>query len=175
MVSIIVIQTRQGKYFDEAMKSLSEQIYKNTEIILIENLDFGKTIGKAWNEGVRKAKGEYCFFFGDDDLLSEDYLLSVVALMENNLDNGIIGITTMLTAFRDDSNEVARFNRYPTGMFKTSYLLENPFDETLQNKVDTEYHSRLGSKGHKVAIANWHFGYFYRQHDGQVSTRKLGI
>lgn len=175
-VSIIIAQTRTGKLYDEAISSARCQYYSDYSIITEINLDKSRTIGQCWNSGVRKAKesgAEYCLFLGDDDTLAPDHIISLVScnLETKKINKNIIGCTSYITLYDPIYKIRQPAKMYPTGMFNTNHLLENPFDEKLKNRVDTEYYKSF--KKDQVAVAYWHYGYIYRQHDGMGSGKSL--
>ena len=57
----------------EAVLSIKSQTVP-TEIIIVDNSDvsYGNQARKI-NEGVRRSKGEYYFFMGDDDILAPNF------------------------------------------------------------------------------------------------------
>lgn len=170
-VSIIVIQTRE-KWIDAAMQSIERQLYPNLEIIQIDNMEKKKTIGECWNIGVEKAEGKYCFFMGDDDMISPDYITTLVAFIETApVGHSMKGATTYLTAFEDKKTYQIPVKIYPTGMFQRKYLLTHKFDEKLKKRVDTEFYKKYGRD--ILGLCYWHFGYFYRQHDNMVSGKSV--
>ena len=61
-------------------------------------------------------------------------------------------------------------------MWKTDYVKEVRFDETLKNLVDTEMFHRTNKidKG-VLLLAEHNFGYYYRQHSDNVSGNKFDI
>lgn len=167
LVTVVMIKSRTGEMFQEARKSILRQSYPYIEFYIIDNMDKIRSIGNCWNEGVQKAHGKYVFFMGDDDILSPDYIASLVTTVELSSNKNKVGVTSCITAF--DGREFKQIKSYPTGMFKREYVLKYPFDELLPRKVDTRYYDAMQARGDDVALAMWHFGYFYRQHDGMVS------
>ena len=172
-VSFIMVQSRQNKWVDIAKSSINIQYYPNKEFIVIDNLKKDKSIGKCYNEGAKKATGMFCLFVGDDDKLAPDYTMSLVLNILYNIINGKkqYGITSHVTAFDDEMEFSTPVLLYPTGMWNREYLLDNPFDEKLKKKIDTEYYNNGGMD--VATIVGWNYGYFYRQHDDQVSGRNL--
>jgi glycosyltransferase involved in cell wall biosynthesis len=153
----------------EALKSLKAQIYPNYEIVWIENYDKMKTIGKCFNEGVQEATGEWILFFADDDIIMPDYLATIAGGIMNNTED-VVCVSTNITMFNEqDAN---RQERVPTGCWKKSFLLENPFIEWANRYVDTEMFSRVAKREKKVAILKHNYGYMYRSHEGQASGMK---
>ena len=170
-VTIIIVNSRNNKWFDEAKKSVLNQYYPHIELIIEENFDKSRTIGKCWNDGVNNATGEYCLIMGDDDIIAPAYIMSLIATILNTKGKGDVvdGATSCTTVFEDEleNGKIKQVPTFPTGMFNTEFLKNNPFDETLERRVDAYYYESLPQQ--QLAIAFWNFGYFYRQHKGMVS------
>lgn len=65
--------------FKKLNKFLKKQVKFLPQVELLANLDSGeKTIGHKRNELLRAAKGEYVTFVDDDDLVSKDYVDSIL-------------------------------------------------------------------------------------------------
>ena len=175
LVSIVIINSRGGEMFDEALQSVRNLFYPKMEIIVEENLQRTRTIGKCWNDAVKDSKGEYVLFVGDDDRVSQDYLISLIlyAKTANKHDttNSIVAYTTYCTAFSHEYQ--AGMQKTPTGMWKRDYLIENPFDETLLRHVDSEYYERSRNNNKMIVTIPHQFGYYYRQHNDKVSGNQV--
>ena len=110
-ISIIIPYYRKKKYFQETIKSILNQTYKNYEVIIIyddtclDELEFVKNnlkkirikkliinnknygAGLSRNKGVLKAKGTYLAFFDADDTWNKDKLNTQLKFMlKNNLE-----------------------------------------------------------------------------------------
>lgn len=179
-VSIVVVNSRlktNPMWVKECYDSLKKQTYKNIEIIVIENFDKLITIGKAYNEGAKKAKGKYVLYVADDDFISEDYVSTLVSAIESTEVANAVTVTSYLTMFTTTQSDVKREARelIPTGMWLRKYLLKNPFREYLIRYVDTELMNRTKDSGYSQLIAMHSYGYFYRSHPEQVSGYKAFI
>ena len=172
LVSIIVIHSRE-QWFDGCIDSIENSFYPNKEIIVIENMDKTKTIGKCWNEAVKQAKGEMCLFVGDDDALTPEYIMSCVLSFIDRRCKGveIRGVASNCMAINVEEGAMTPALMYVTGMWERDFLLENPFDESLKKKVD--YHWMENGAKKYAQNLTWNFGYIYRQHKGQVSGINL--
>lgn len=105
LVSIIVPTYNSEKYIVESLQSITNQTYKNIEIIVIndgsndgtkEILDaISKTdsriiiinkenegVSKARNKGIDACKGEYIFFFDSDDIIESKCIEKVMIVIE---------------------------------------------------------------------------------------------
>ena len=177
LISVIIIFGHGNKeWLKKATDSLDIQTYgkENLEVIVEENTDHSRTIGKAWNDAVAKAKGKYCFFLGDDDFVQPEYIDSLHSTLVNTKSElpGVSCCTSYVTRFFGEGKNVKlnKSETYPTGMVETAYLLEHKFDEERVNRVDTEWYAKNKDV---VTMAYWNYGYFYRGHANQVS--KCGL
>lgn len=180
LVSIVCVNSRlrsNRDYVRDAFASFRDQDYGNTEIVIVENLDKMITVGKAFNEGVKKAHGQYVLFVGDDDMISSDYVGTLVAFIEKfGNDPKVVAVTSFLMMFRyNNENKIEKEPRelIPTGMWRRDWLLENPFKEYLTRYVDTEIMERVKEIGLLQPVCDWHYGYYYRSHEKQISGHKL--
>lgn len=177
IISIIVANTRLGTNPDMVKRcydSLKVQSYPNIEIIVIENYNREYTLGKCWNDGIRKAKGDWLFFIGDDDFISPDYI-NTLAVASLSTEKDICQITTYLTMFRETAHNDIKESKalIPTGMWRKSYLLEYPPLENKNKFVDTVMMSEIPNNGYRAIILDYHYGYYYRSHTLQTSGMKL--
>lgn len=178
-VTIVVINSRlksHPMYVKECFDSLRRQAYKNIQIVIIENTDRLQTIGKCYNEGVKRAKGKYVLFVGDDDFISEDYVSTLVNVIESAEVVNLAGVSSYLTMFHQikETGEVVQEPRelIPTGMWLRSYLKKYPFKEYLTKYVDSELMDKAKERGDNLLIARYSYGYYYRSHPAQVSGFK---
>jgi len=177
IISIVIVNSRGRKHpewLQECLNSVRGQSYYNIQPIIVENTDRLITIGKAFNEGVKEAKGEWVLFLGDDDWITPDYVSALVSYAYYSGDTKSVCVTTFLTMFHSDGKEVKREPRElaVTGMWRKDYLLEYPACEFLTRYVDTDMMSKTEERGDKMATLRWHYGYFYRSHLDQVSGFK---
>lgn len=110
MISVIVPVYNVEKYIKECLKSISEQTFRDFELILVddgssdtsvnvareylENKDFKwKIIEKenggqssSRNEGLKQAEGEYVIFIDSDDVVSKDFLSSLYENISDDCD-----------------------------------------------------------------------------------------
>lgn len=116
LVSVIIPVYNVEKYIDECFKSLKEQVYKNIEVIIVDdgstdnsgricdryvesdNRFFvyhteNKGIGAARNFALEKAKGEFCFFLDPDDVLESDSLSYLIDLIKKTQSDIALAVT----------------------------------------------------------------------------------
>lgn len=111
LVSVIIPTYNRTDYLNLTIQSILSQTYQNIEIIVIDDgtpnsnnevlckkLDNVKYIkiensggpAKPRNIGIHEAKGKYIAFVDDDDLWLPTKLEKQVAVLENNLDFGLV-------------------------------------------------------------------------------------
>jgi glycosyltransferase involved in cell wall biosynthesis len=170
-VSIVIINSRGGEMFEEAFESCKKLFYPNYEILVEDNLQKSRTIGKCWNSAIKDSKGDWILFIGDDDRVSQDYLVSLMlyylSYYSYYKDDSVVCVTSYVTMWNDEMTTGVQ--THPTGMWRKDYLLSNPFDESLKRHVDSEYFERMNANGKRMLTCFHQFGYFYRQHSGKVS------
>ena len=144
-----------------AIESVKKQVVR-CELIVVKNWGLKKTIGKAWNEGVKLAKGEQIFFLGDDDFISDTYLFDLKHLMDKAK---CPMVTSYMTVFKENMKEAVPYTESCTGMWRKDYLLEHPFDEELTKGIDRDAIDKLLQRGDNYSISQHNYGYFYRKHE----------
>jgi len=180
-VTIAVVNSRlksQPLFVKECYDSLRNQTYPNIQIVIIENYDKLITIGKCFNNAVKRAKGKYILFVGDDDFITPDYVTTLVDIAENSNIAQLVGISSYLTLFsQKEDGTIRREARelIPTGMWVTKFLRKYPFKEYLTRYIDTELMDRAKELGFNQVVAQHSYGYFYRSHNTQVSGFKSFI
>jgi len=165
MISIVMIDSRSKSHPDwvqTAINSVKQQTV-NCELIIIPNTDRKKTIGKCWNEGVKRCSGEWILFLGDDDKLTSDYVYILEHNIEKHSKMNMVAIATFMTVFDKEHNEAMK--RVPTGAIKKDYLIKHPFDEMLEKGVDRYWFDKMKMRGDLQVVIPYHFGYYYRQHE----------
>jgi len=190
-ITVGIVHSRDGVtstgtlWLEKAVNSVHKQLCPSEiELIVIDNMDRKKSIGKCYNEIVEQADGEWVFFLGDDDYMKADYLSALIAwVVELNMadESTYVQVSAYCTAFSTDMIDGkilhVPLQRIPQGMWLKEYVLKNKFDETLKRYVDTDLYDRANNDPDvNLALADWNFGYYYRQHDGEfanVSGNKL--
>lgn len=168
LLSFAIIDSRSDKHpewVSQAINSLESQCIP-IEIIVIDNIGRGHTIGECWNAASREAKCDWVAFVGDDDLCSYDYartLFDWISRIENRGAN-IVNVATYMTFFENESERRTFKPQQSTGAWKKSYLLEHPFNEKLKSGVDREYIEESLKRGALSLILEYYFGYFYRKY-----------
>lgn len=173
-VTVAIVQTRQ-KYLGTLLNSLRLQDYP-IEVRILQNFDKDKTIGKCFNELADNCTTEWILYVGDDDWLADGYIRSVMDawLRRKEMFPTTVSITTSTTAF-DNAGKTSLIAAVSTGFWKADYIRKNRFDEKLIRQVDTEFFQRFVNMVSNYATISfiWIAGYFYRQHDSNVSGNKF--
>ena len=154
-----------------AIGSVKKQYHK-VDFIIIDNRELKWSIGKCWNEAVKKAKTDWVLFMGDDDWLSRDYCLCLSHFAKE--DDRYDCITTGMTFYNPDQVQVET-PQQNTGMWKREFLLEHPFNEKLKKGIDREYVEEAQKYGVNAAHLSYHHGIFVRIHDVHALTKRPEI
>jgi glycosyltransferase involved in cell wall biosynthesis len=153
LVSIIIPYYNNSETIKSTLKSLDEQIYKNIEIVIIDdnsevglpNLDSfhhlkilykknPKNLGASAsrNIGMRYAKGDFIQFLDADDVISPNKIYEQIEKLKNNLDNIAFGdwayFLTLDRLEEINENKYFRKNFYPSDYL---YDLNNYFDRMM--------------------------------------------
>lgn len=117
-VSVIIPCYNQGKYIDEAVKSVLSQTFQDFEIIIINDGSTDKFTNKllgscqypktkiiktlnrgtvsARNTGIRSSRGDYILPLDADDKIGKEYLEEAVKILDKNLEIGIVYCNALL-------------------------------------------------------------------------------
>lgn len=131
MISIIVPCYNSAKFIDKFFVSISQQIYKDFEIIFINDGSRDNTlehlknikennadikikivdkenggVSSARNSGIREADGDYICFIDPDDTVEKEFLATLVSdIHENGIDCTSVGILRTTDARNNDSTK----------------------------------------------------------------------
>lgn len=172
-LTIAIVQTRE-KYLNALLNSLSLQDYP-FKVDILRNFDRDKTIGQCFNELADRCDTEWIAYIGDDDVLSEDYIDSVMCAWINRMNKyrKVAGIITGSTTFDETGKKLVAI-AHPTGFWKAEFVKSVRFDESLVRQVDTEFFTRVSSlSDYTILKFDWIVGYYYRQHSSNVSGNKF--
>lgn len=139
IVSVIVPVYNVEMYLDRCMKSITQQTYRNMEIILVDDgaKDKSGVMCDAWsqkdsrvvavhqkngglsnarNTGIEKATGEYLIFVDSDDVVAPNMVEQLVELLEcEQADIAMCGVSHIFNesdiSFEIKTAEVRSFNR----------------------------------------------------------------
>jgi len=174
-VAIGIVKTREHLVAD-AIKSAERQLYpEDIDIVVIDNLDKKKSIGKCYNEIAEKTEADWIMYLGDDDIIVPTYIITLIArLLELSVDDkyNVVCLTTYCILYNDKSNK--QLNRVVQGMWNRKYVLENRYDETLDKLVDIDLFRRTNEREDlTIALVPYMNGYYYGQGTDNISGNKF--
>lgn len=172
-IAVGIVNTRP-EMIDRCQQSLARQVYppEITYPYIVDNTAKKMTIGEAFNTLVTGCEVDWILFVGDDDYLARTYLFNLGVYLRTAQERyEPVCITTHMIL--NDENERIPLEIHPTGMWKVDYLKEHPFDETLERWVDTDLFKRTAENGDTIMVDQTNFGYYYVQHDDNVSYNKF--
>jgi len=162
------------EYVDKAINSVKGQTFQDIELIVLDNKERTHSIGRMFNQGAELASADWVYFLGDDDFVSPDYFASLKMFIDRYaIEEKYVAVSSYSIFFDDEKKVMSTNAMTPMGAFRRDYLLSHKFNEDLEKYIDVDYYKRLDADGKKAKIMRWHFGYYYRQHDGNVSGRKI--
>lgn len=94
LICTITERVLDGNYLPRLIKQLTRQVlpeYKDKVEILVFNDNRTYRIGEKRNLLIKESKGKFVCFVDDDDLVSEDYISTLVEVIESNPDVEYIG------------------------------------------------------------------------------------
>jgi len=169
-LSFVVVDSRSDKHPNwvyECLTSLQEQIdFEDYEVVVVNNIGRGMTIGQAFNKGVQEAKGEFVCFVGDDDFVERDYAHTLWKYIDTPYvrNSNIVSVTTNMYAFNEDTKDNFPMQRQSTGAWKRDYLIKYPFNEKLLKGIDREYIEEAQKRNDLIFLIKYYHGYYYRRH-----------
>jgi len=177
-LTVAIVQSRD-KYLPELVHTLQlqDRIVQDFEVKILRNFDKDMTIGQAYNKLADECTTDWIIYIGDDDIISPNYIDSIFLeyyRMQYKYKKDVGLITGCLIWEDGDSNRIAPTTHFPTGVWRTEFVQQHRFDETLVRQVDTEFVDRINHKAEGVVLQfPWVMGYYYRQHKGNISGNKL--
>ena len=202
-LSIIIPYYNTQGLTDELLKTLEPQMKRSVEVIVVDDgsetpfktdYEWVKVIrtkrtnpATARNEGLKLAKGEYIQFIDSDDLISDDFVESILGAIKEGTD---------LIEYSWRSLNSGRFNvRLSQGerckmpgvvlrTFKRSYIGDTRFNEKKDATEDEDFSRRLGYLTEPVSVTTIpQYLYFYRDEvqgsnvksykDGYKKTKRI--
>ena len=174
-LTVAIVQSRK-EYINTLLNSLNLQKYP-FQIDIIDNMDRRKSIGQCFNELADRCKTDWILYVGDDDFLSEDYIRCAMDAYtkRRSMYRDINCMITGAIKF-DESGRKELSSRYPTGFWRANFVRKYRFDESLKSQVDTEFFKRIAAipDNNVILSLDWIVGYYYRQHNDNVSGNKFG-
>jgi len=177
-ISIGILNSRPA-YMKECVNSIARQVYppELIDLVVIDNLDKKHTIGQGYNLITKFAKNDWILIVGDDDFISRTYLFNLAVFLDTAFEkvpkykDHIVALTTNLTIISTEKR--LPVDVCPTGMWSKKFLEQHPWDESLPRYVDTDMFARVKSMGKIIIHDQTNHGYYYRQHDANVSYNKF--
>lgn len=196
-LSIIIPFYQTYDYTEELLDALESQITDETEVILVDDgsnppfktsREWVKVIrqknggpAKARNRGLKETTGDYIQFIDSDDLISDDFVGSILEAIKEDTD---------IIEYSWQSLNSGRFNvrlfqgercKMPGVVlrtFKRSYIGNTRFNEKKDATEDEDFSRRLGYLTEPVSVTTIQkYLYFYRDDvtGSNVKTYKDGF
>lgn len=202
-LSIIIPYYNTQGLTDELLKTLEPQMKRSVEVIVVDDgsetpfktdYEWVKVIrtkrtnpATARNEGLKLAKGEYIQFIDSDDLISNDFVESILGAIKEGTD--IIEYSwRSLNSGRFDvrlsQGERCKMPGVVLRTFKRSYIGDTRFNEKKDATEDEDFSRRLGYLTEPVSVTTIpQYLYFYRDEvqgsnvksykDGYKKTKRI--
>jgi GT2 family glycosyltransferase len=123
-VSIIIVEYKSGGALQKLLRLIP--IARDWEVIVVDNSIINRGFGKACNEGVRKAKGEYVLFLNPDVEINGQSIKKMMFYLQNHSQVGAVGPTFL----NPDGSIEQSSTEFPTFLKATvalSFLQKLPF------------------------------------------------
>ena len=182
-VCVIVIYHRDPdhRFLVELLESLQNQSYPNIECITFDNRESNHRMGHARNLAVQQTDAPLCLFMAEDDMLVVDTIQSMVDMYQfakRGELNHLVHVTTRTTALLEHGQTVQVPNLNAPGMYERQYLLANPFDPSLDLRLDELQAGNMARLAqlhkHPVTFATTHhYGYILRAHPFRRDTIRI--
>jgi glycosyltransferase involved in cell wall biosynthesis len=180
LVSVIITTKNNEKDIENCLKSINEQSYKNTEIIVVDNNSQDKTkkiaskyTSKVFNKGperssqrnfaVKKSSGDYVLYLDSDMILTRGVVEECINVILKNKDIFGIYIPEKIigSGFWIKVREFERsfYDSTPIDCVRfikrNIFLKVNGFDETLTGPEDWDFDKKIRKLGKTDLIKNF--------------------
>lgn len=103
LISVIIVNWNVVDSLERCIKSVMDTKYANLELIIIDNnseikpkfvsIQNSTNIGlpKAWNQGVKRASGDYILILNPDTRLPKDFFVEAIAYLKSHPEVGVLG------------------------------------------------------------------------------------
>ncbi len=164
MISIIIPVYNAEPYLDQCIESVTSQIYKDWECILINDgskdssgsicdkwsqrdqrirvvHQLNKGVSVARNRGIKESKGEFIVFIDSDDWVEPNYLSDLIDNMIENIDIIISGNNQYkqnkkIITYKPTNKNIIEFSSNSTAAFiKNIELLYGPYSKLYRTKT----------------------------------------
>ena len=154
-ISVIIVNWNVGQAFARCIKSVLDTKYPNLELILIDNSSKTKpmvgsdpritfiqnetNIGlpHAWNQGLKKATGDYILVLNPDTKLPKEYFNTELELLKSDPKIGVVGPKFV------DTDGTPQGSVFPEPSIINTILNKNKF--TPESKTPIEVNSVSGA------------------------------
>lgn len=179
LISVIITTKNEEKNIENCIRSILEQTYKNTEIIIVDNdstdktkeiarqyadkvFNFGPERSAQRNYGINQSNGQYFIFLDADMTLDKKVIKECVLAIEKN--PKLIGLYISEIIIGESFwNKVRRFERsfYDATSIdcvrfvkKEKFLEVGGFDESMTGPEDWDFDKKIRSAGQVALIKN---------------------
>ncbi len=169
-VGIVYHREPNDKWLLDAMESLSVQSYPNVECITVDNRDNQLTIAAARNSVVSNTDAPFVLFLCEEDMLAPDSIACLVSMHQVGKSTAPTLVhTTHKCVVILENGQLAISELHAPGLYERDYLLSNPFDADLTQRVDLNQMVNLRNlallvKGPTSWCVAHHYGYQLREH-----------
>jgi glycosyltransferase involved in cell wall biosynthesis len=181
-LTVGIVKTRE-EYLPKLMQSLKNQSCLDRydfEVAVLDNMNKSMSIGKAYNTLADNCKTDLILYVGDDDWLDECYIDNCLSHYETRKEMypQPVGVATNCLYIENEMGTAYPCSKMPTGFWNAEYVRGRRFNEQLPQQVDSEFVDRVrqaqeqGEPSCVIQIEN-EYGYYYRQHNNNVSGNKL--
>lgn len=189
LLSIIIPYYNTYKYTIKLLKELDIQYNDNVEVILVDDgcneisfdefnkftiihLDKNYGASYAWNRGLDKASGSYIAFIDSDDMISMDYVDTLIDAIKNH-DEDVIKFAWI-------DSDAMRLVRDPTnrGIWKAIYKKEvcPRFNEAWKERTDIPFDVALKNTQHTEYYIDKLLYFYHSKREGSITwNRRHGI
>lgn len=206
IISIIIPCYNQAQYLPETLQSVLDQVYQHWECIIVNDgsPDNTEEVALEWcakdsrfiylkkengglsdtrNYGIKRSQGKYIQVLDSDDMVSKDYSLEAIDVLETNPDVKLVSCKVMLFGEEQGVSEMPPYTYERLLFFRNCFYHSCIYRRSDYDKIPTGYNvnmvkgwedydfwvSLLEKEDRVVTLDKIHF--FYRTK--QVSMRTL--
>lgn len=186
LLSIIIPYYNTYNYTIKLLKELNIQYTDDIEVILVDDgcnevrfdvferftiihLDKNYGASYAWNRGIDVAKGSYIAFIDSDDMISMDYVDTLVDAIKNHTEDVI-----KFAWFDSDRMHLAQ-NPTNRGIWKAIYKKEicPRFDEAWKERTDIPFDVTLRKTPHTEFYIDKLLYFYHSRREGSITWNRI--
>ncbi len=186
LLSIIIPYYNTYNYTIKLLKELSIQYVDDIEVILVDDgcnetrfdefnkftiihLDKNYGASYAWNRGLDKAIGSYIAFIDSDDMISMDYVETLVDAIKNHNEDII-----KFAWFDSDAMYLVQ-NPTNRGIWKAIYKKEicPRFNEEWKERTDVPFDVALRKNSHTEFYINKLLYFYHSRREGSITWNRI--